>query len=205
MLEWLQKILEDAKITDGKLDVTTIMNTVKTEFPKYAVPKTDFNEKSTKLKAAEDTIASLKKDAENNEEIQKKLKDYESQVKTLQAEAVNTAKSYALKAKLKEAGAIDPDYLIYKQGGLDKFTFDKDNAPIGVDDLLKPLKTSSPHLFKTEEKGGYDPSAGGAGSPGSTNPWKKETYNLTEQGRILRSDPVQAKQLASAAGITLNI
>ena len=58
MLEWLQKILEDAKITNGKLDVATIMNTVKTEFPKYAVPKTDFNEKSTKLKAAEDTIAS---------------------------------------------------------------------------------------------------------------------------------------------------
>ena len=42
MLEWLQTILEGATITDGKLDVTGVMNTVRTEFPKHAVPKTDF-------------------------------------------------------------------------------------------------------------------------------------------------------------------
>ena len=100
----------------------------------------------------------------------------------MQTEAANTAKSYALKAKLTEAGALDSDYLIYKQGGLDKFNFDKDGNPIGIDDVLKPLRESLPHLFKTENK-----------------------PNMTEQGKILRNDPVQAKQLASAAGITLNI
>lgn len=208
MLEWLQTILEGAAVTDGKLDVASVMNEVKTEFPKHAVPKTDFNEKSEKLKAAEDTIADLKKNAGDNETLTKKIGEYEEQIKTLQKEASDNAKTYALKAKLTEAGAVDPDYLIYKQGGLDKFTFDKDGAPIGVDDVLKPLKESSPHLFKPQEgqsgQGGYTP-AGGAGGAGGNNPWKKESYNLTEQGRILKSDPVQAKQLASAAGVTLNI
>ena len=38
------------------------------------------------------------------------------------------------------ATAVDADYLIYNQGGIDKFTFDKDGKPVGVDDILKPLR-----------------------------------------------------------------
>jgi hypothetical protein len=206
MLEWLQTILEGAAVTDGKLDVAAVMNTVKTEFPKNAVPKTDFNAKVNELKTANETITSMKKDAGDNADLQKKIGEYEEQIKTLQKEAADTAKTYALKAKLTEAGALDPDYLIYKQGGLEKFNFDKDGNPVGVDDIVKPLKESTPHLFKSNDgQGGYNPAAGGSGSAGGSNPWKKETYNLTEQGRILKSDPIQAKQLAAAAGVTLNI
>lgn len=206
MLEWMKTILEGATITDGKLDVTAVMNAVQKEFPKYAVPKDDFNAKVNELKTANDTIAQLKKDAGDNADLQQKIKDYEAQVKQLQKDAADTARSFALKAKLTEAGALDPDYLIYKQGGLDKFTFDKDGVPVGVDDLLKPLKESSPHLFKQKEGADYNPAGGaGAGGGATTNPWKKETFNLTEQGRLLKTDPVQAKQLASAAGVTLNI
>ena len=205
MLEWLQTILEGAKVEDGKLDVTAVMNAVKSEFPKNAVPKTEFNDKVKELKAAEGTIAELKKNAGDNTELTEKIKNYEEQIRTMQTEAANTAKSYSLKAKLAEAGALDSDYLIYKQGGLDKFNFDKDGNPIGIDDVLKPLRESLPHLFKTENKpNGYNP-AGGSGSGGIVNPWKKESFNMTEQGKILKNDPVQAKQLASAAGITLNI
>ena len=90
--------------------------------------------------------------------------------------------------------------MIYKQGGLDKFTFDRDGRPVGVEEVLKPLKESSPHLFK--KAGGYDPAAGGSPS-GATNPWKKETFNLTEQGRILKQDPAQARELAAAAGVKI--
>lgn len=205
MLEWLQTILEGAKVEDGKIDVTTVMNAVKSEFPKNAVPKTEFNDKVKELKAAEGTIAELKKNAGDNTELTEKIKKYEEQIRIMQTEAANTAKSYALKAKLTEAGALDSDYLIYKQGGLDKFNFDKDGNPIGIDDVLKPLRESLPHLFKTESKSnGYNP-AGGSGSGDIVNPWKKESFNMTEQGRILKNDPVQAKQLASAAGVTLNI
>lgn len=205
MLEWLQTILEGAKIEDGKLDVTAVMNAVKTEFPKNAVPKTEFNDKVKELKAAEGTIEELKKSVGDSTGLTEKIKAYEERIKTMQTEAANIAKNYALKAKLSESGAIDPDYLIYKQGGLDKFNFDKEGNPIGIADMIKPLKESSPHLFKAESKpNGYDP-AGGSGSGGITNPWKKESFNLTEQGRLLKSDPVQARQLALAAGITLNI
>jgi hypothetical protein len=38
------------------------------------------------------------------------------------------------------------------------------------------------------------------------NPWKSgDQFNLTEQGRIVRENPALAKQLAAAAGKSLNI
>ena len=132
-MDWLKELLEKATITDGKLDVVALMELVKVEFPKHAVPKKDYNDKVTELKTA----------------------------------AENIKKEYALKEKLTAAGVLDADYIIYKRGGLDKFTFDKDGAPVGVDDVMKPLKESSPHLFKAAEqppaggkKSGYTPKAG---------------------------------------------
>ena len=154
-MEWLKEILEKAAVTDGKLDVDAVMKQVNAEFPKHAVPKQDFNNKVAELKTANDTIADLKKAGADNGELQKKITDYESEIKNLKTAADNTRKEYALKDKLKAAGVTDVDYVIYKQGGLDKFTFDKDGVPVGVDDLLKPFKESFPHLFKRETHGGY--------------------------------------------------
>ena len=179
-MDWLKAILEKASVTDGKLDVEALMKQVNAEFPKHAVPKKDFNDKAAELKAANDTIAELKKAGADNEELQKKIAGYETEIKNLKTAADNTRKEYTLKDKLKAAGVVDADYVIYKQGGLDKFSFDKDGNPIGVDDLLKPMKPS-----------------------GATNPWMKDSYNLTEQGRIYRQDPAQARELAAAAGVKI--
>lgn len=41
------------------------------------------------------------------------------------------------------------------------------------------------------------------GSGKQVNPWKKETLNLTEQGRIVRENPELAKRLATEAGAVL--
>ncbi len=165
------------------------------------IPKTRFDEVNEQLKTANATIETLKKDNKDNEALQAEVAKYKTQVTELQTAAANTVKEYALKDKLKEAGAVDADYIIYKQGGLDKFTFDKDGKPVGVEDVLKPLKESSPHLFKTQQGGGYNPAGGG--NPPAANPFAKETWNMTEQGRLLKADPVQARQMAAAAGVKL--
>ena len=165
------------------------------------VPKDRFDEVNGKLKEANTTIDKLKKDNQDNEELQKQVNQYKTKVTELETAAANTQKEYALKDKLKEAGVTDVDYIIYKHGGLDKFTFDKDGKPIGVDDVLKPLKESSPHLFKTGTGGGYEPAGGGA--PAAKNPFAKDTWNMTEQGKLFRENPEQARQLAAAAGVKL--
>lgn len=44
---------------------------------------------------------------------------------------------------------------------------------------------------------------GKGGSEGTNNPFAKETTNLTEQARLFRENPEQAKQLAQAAGVNI--
>ena len=51
---------------------------------------------------------------------------------------------------------------------------------------------------KFKESGRTPPNTGGGGS-GQANPWKKETFNLTEQGRIIRENPELAKQMMAQA------
>lgn len=165
------------------------------------VPKERFDEVNGKLKEANTTIDTLKKSNADNGELQRQVKEYKEKVTILEATAVNTRKEYALKDKLKEAGVVDADYIIYKQGGIDKFTFDKEGNPVGIDDVVKPLKESSPHLFKAEPGADYKPAGGG--TPPSKNPFAKDSFNLTEQGKLLRENPAQAKALASAAGVTI--
>lgn len=204
-MEWLKTILENAEIKDGKLDVDAVMNAAQKEFPKYAVPKEDFNAKVKELNAANGTINELKKSNGDNEELQKQIGDYKTEIANLKKVAEDTNKTYALKDSLTKQGVLDPDYLIYKAGGLDKFTFDKEGKPVGVEEAVKPYKEDKTmaHLFKQEQpKPPYHPQ-GGTGGAGTANPFAKETFNLTKQGELLKSNPEQAKALAAAAGVTL--
>ena len=67
------------------------------------------------------------------------------------------------------------------------------------DEWTEVLTTEAPHLFKTNSGGGAAGSGGGI-NDGGKNPWRKATWNLTEQMRIQRTDPRRAEQLKAAAG-----
>ena len=204
-MEWLKEILAKAEIKDGKLDMDAVMNAVQKEFPKHAVPKDDFNTKVEELKTANGTIADLKKANGDNEELQNKIKDYEAEIENLKNSAENTAKTYALKDSLAKQGVLDPDYLIYKAGGVDKFTFDKEGKPVGVEEAVKPYKEDKAmaHLFKQDQyKPPYQPH-GGTGGSGTENPFAQKTFNLTKQGELLKTNPEQARAMAAAAGVTI--
>ncbi len=203
-MDWLKELLEKAVIKDGKLDIEALMKSVSAEFPKHAVPKKEYNDKLEELKTANITISDLKKENGDNAELQKKVGEYETEIKNLKKSAEDTTKMYALKEQLSQRGVLDPDYLIYKNGGLEKFTFNKENKPVGVDEIVKPYKEDATmaHLFKQEtQKPSYIPKGGDNG--GNINPFAKETYNLTKQGELLRTNPEQAKAMAAAAGVAI--
>lgn len=151
------------------------------------------------------TITNLKNNNKDNEALQNTINTLNGDIKKLQEENIRTGKTYALKEQLQKAGVVDPDYLIYKAGGIEKFNFDKENKPIGIEDTIKPYKedTTMAHLFKQQSQGKppYNPINGGAG--GTVNPFAKDTYNLTKQGELLKSNPEQAKALAAAVGVTI--
>jgi hypothetical protein len=169
---------------------------------KYDTAVAEKENLSGQIKTLNSTIGELKKNNADNEVLQTTITDLQGKLKEQQTANEKIAKTYALKGALAKEGVIDPDYLIYKAGGIDKFTFDKENAPIGVNDILKPYKEdkSMAHLFK-KDKPPYHPSHGSGGNAG--NPFAKETFNLTKQGELLKSNPEQAKAMAAAAGVTL--
>lgn len=157
------------------------------------------------VKTLNTTIDDLKKNNADNETLQTTITELKEKLTKQQTESEGIAKTYALKEQLTKQGVLDPDYLIYKAGGLDKFNFDKEGKPIGVEEALKPYRedTTMEHLFKQEpKKPPYTP-GGGDGGGGTKNPFAKETFNLTEQGRLLRENPAQARELAASAGITI--
>ena len=151
------------------------------------------------------TISDLKKNNADNETVQTTITNLQTELKKQQTANEQITKSYALKEQLTKHGVLDPDYLIYKAGGLEKFNFDKEGRPIGVEETVKPYRedTTMAHLFKQETKPPYNPNGGSSGSGGVSNPFAKETVNLTEQGRMLKENPAQARELAAAAGYKL--
>ena len=61
------------------------------------------------------------------------------------------------------------------------------------------LRESHPYIFP-QPKGSNAPGNNGSGGTKS-NPWAKDSFNLTEQGRIAREDPAKADRLRAEAGV----
>jgi len=203
-MEWLKKLIEEAKKNeDRSINIEDLMKSINVEFPKNAVPKTTFNDTNELLKTANTTIDDLKKNNTDNEELQKTIKTHETTIETIKADADNTIKSLLLKDKLRDLGVKDADYLIFKHGGVNKFNYDATGNVIGLDEVIKPYRESMPYNFITGKiQTTYDP-AGGESSKG-VNPFAKETFNLTKQGELIKTNPVQARELAAAAGAKVN-
>ena len=74
-------------------------------------------------------------------------------------------------------------------------------SPMTFDEWTDVLVTEAPHLFETNSGGGAAGSSAGGAGVGVKNPWAKASWNLTEQMRTTRTDPVRAEQLKAAAGV----
>lgn len=123
------------------------------------------------LDVANKSIADLKADLKkfegtDIEGLKTKISDWETMYNTdIEAErtkATNVKREFALKEALKGAGAKDPDYVLFKQGGIEKFSFNDKDEVIGLEDTLKPAKESNPDWFADDNSSGK----GGSGSGG---------------------------------------
>lgn len=65
--------------------------------------------------------------------------------------------------------------------------------------VLLDIQPNSGELYQTTG-GGAGSSGGGGGGGGMKNPWAKDSFNLTEQGKILKEKPELAKRLKAEAG-----
>ncbi|WP_121640612.1 phage scaffolding protein [Virgibacillus sp. Bac330] len=177
------------------------------------IPKQKFDDVNTSLKDLKNQLKDrdtqledLKTKATGNEDLQnqiqqlqednKKIKeDYEAKIqqqsfdfaleKTLAAQKARNPK--AVKALLNtEAIKLDGDKLL------------------GLEEQLTALKESDGYLFGEEEPAGLQGRQPHPGNPNNSapqkNPFSKEHFNLTEQGKLFRENPELYKQLKAQAG-----
>lgn len=107
--------------------------------------------KMTELDTANGLIAELKKGTKGNEDLQGKITGYETQVQQLQAELEKTKLENAIQLALRDAKAVDPDYLAFKlreKYSADELTLDENGKIKGMDDKLAGLKTQFPAQFE---------------------------------------------------------
>ena len=175
------------------------------------VTKSRFNEVNEENKALKKSVSerdkqldTLKASAGDNEkltqqiaELQKANKEQkESSEKAMKELQLNTAIQLAIAEKAQDveivSGLFDKSKLILSEDG--KVT--------GLTEQLAELEKAKPFLFKTGGNPNYQPNGGG-GKPPTSNPFKKESFNLTEQGKLLKNNPEQARALAAEAGVTI--
>lgn len=168
-MDWLRKLLESAKIVDGKLDVDALMKEVNTEFPKNAVPKETFNDINTQLKTANTTIADLKKSNKDNETLQQTIKDHEATIEQQKNDYINLQRENTVKNALKDAGCIDADYFMFKFK--DKLEFGEDNNPKNLESIIKTERDNKSTMFTNTVAGNTPPD-------GASDPKPKDVTDL---------------------------
>lgn len=73
-------------------------------------------------------------------------------------------------------------------------------SPMTLAEWVDALVSDAPHLFEANAGGGAAGSgSGGAGNRSVRNPFRKETWNVTEQMKIEKSDPQLAARLKATA------
>lgn len=192
--ETIDKILDENSSDIGKAKGS--LETLQQEIKDL---KATIDERDKQLKDLGENATASKELKEQLEQLQKDNKaakeQYDAKIEQLNLDrAIETE---ILKAKGKNVKAI-------------KALLDEDNLKldgetvIGLKDQLKALEDDESSNFLFGEtagnkfKGVKPGESGEAATSTQVNPWKKETFNLTEQGRILRENPELAKQLKAA-------
>ena len=158
-MDWIKMILEKHTKEDGTVDVEAANKEIDAEFPKNAVPKTDFNSKVEELKTANETLTTLQKNNKDNEELQTKISEYETKMQQLETERAEERKTFTIKEALTKAGVADVDYMMFKLGQLET---DKDGNVVDLDNKVKALQEANPTFFKPADPAqGQQPPAPG--------------------------------------------
>ena len=156
---------------------------------KYDALQALLDGKTTELDTANGLIAELKKGTKGNEELQGKITGYETQVAQLQEELEKTKLDNAIQLALRDAKAVDPDYLAYKlreKYSADELKLDENGKVKGIDDKLAGLKTQFPNQFEAGGKKKVDPfklpeeQGGGSNEPKSLEDALRLAYEPKE-------------------------
>ncbi|MBR1979718.1 phage scaffolding protein [Candidatus Proelusimicrobium excrementi] len=139
---------------------------------RYGKLKTDHEGVNKQLTEANALIEEMKKATKGQEDIQKKLTDYEAQNQKLIKELERTKLEAEIKVNLLSEGCLDVDYAAFKLREKGDLALDENGKIKGWEDKLAGLKTQIPAQFESaktkqvmenrlpqsnEERGGNEP------------------------------------------------
>ena len=141
---------------------------------------------SKQLEEANALIETLKKSTKGQEDAQQKITAYEQQVQQLQAELEKTKVLSEAKFALKDAGALDVDYLLFKLQEKGELAIGEDGKLKDWEDKLAGLKTQMPTQFesKSGKKNILENKLPDDGNPGDKTVTKEEFNKMGYNSRV---------------------
>lgn len=175
----------------------------KTKFDEAAAAKSNLE---TQIKERDKQLETLKKTAGDKEKLEATIKQLQEDNKSAKTKYETDLKNLRIDSavKLKLSGTAQDVDIVASLIDKNKLIVSDDGTVTGLDEQINPLKTSKPFLFKDvklQKNKNYEPAGGNGGN--TVNPFKKETFNMTEQGRLFKENPALAKSLAQEAGINI--
>lgn len=170
----------------------------KTKFDEAAAAKSNLE---TQIKERDKQLDTLKKTAGDKEKLEATIKQLQEDNKSAKTKYETDLKNLRIDSavKLKLSSTAQDVDIVASLIDKTKLIVSDDGTVTGLDEQINPLKQSKPFLFKNDKQS-YEPKVGG--NP-INNPFSKEHFNLTEQGKLFRDNPQQARALAQAAGVNI--
>nr|DAV98336.1 MAG TPA: minor structural protein [Caudoviricetes sp.] len=187
--EGLKNFLKDNYVEKAKL---------KAKFDEATTAKSNLE---TQIKERDKQLETLKKTAGDKEKLESTIKQLQEENKSSKIKYEQDLKNLRIDSavKLKLTNTAQDVDIVASLIDKTKLIVGDDGSVTGLDEQINPLKQSKPFLFKSDKQR-YEPKDGG--NP-INNPFSKEHFNLTEQGKLFRENPQQARALAQAAGVNI--
>ena len=157
-MEWIKALIEK-HTKDGQLDQEELIKDINKEFPKYAVPKEQYNTLAETKKKLDEGIAERDKQLEELKKID--AEGLKAEIERLQEENKTATEKYeaelkdiqlANAIKLAVAGKVHDEDLVSGLVDKTKLIIGDDGKIVGLDEQIASLKESKAFLFKPEDE-----------------------------------------------------
>lgn len=194
-------------LTDDQIDKVMaahgkVVNSTKEQLDTVTTERDSLKEQITERDTQLDNLSKQVKDNEElTAEINRLKEENQTSTSELQQKLDQQAFDFTLDKALSSANVRNSKALKALLD-LEKVKLDGEKL-LGLDDQLTALKESDAYLFQQEEKN-QGPTIVVPGNPngstGNSNPFSKESWNLTEQGRLFKENPELYNHLKAQAG-----
>lgn len=194
-------LADETKKSKAVEDLKKMINDNYVEKAKFDEATTAKNNLETQIKERDKQLETLKKTAGDKEKLESTIKQLQEENKASKTKYEQDLKNLRIDSavKLKLTNTAQDVDIVASLIDKTKLIVSDDGTVTGLDEQINPLKQSKPFLFKSDKQR-YEPKDGG--NP-INNPFSKEHFNLTEQGKLFRENPEQARALAQAAGVNI--